>query len=231
MQSAQVIPAIRSSVTELRRPAGKPAADHPARSTRPEHDRDRDHDRERDRHAPAPSLAAGLRRRRGHPNRLRRRPLSHREVEVLVLIADGLSKEQAGRRLGISGPTVKSHLSRIYSALGAVNSAHAVAIAHCRGEIGPRGARTPRNPGLSWRETQVLAAVAAGLTVEEVGRTMYLSPHTVKSHLHHVYTKLGAGSRAAAVDRAFCCGVFVVQEPAERKVPEQRHRSAVPVAA
>lgn len=238
MQSAQVIPAVRGSVVERRRPAGKPSADRLARSTRPEPDREHDREQERtgdwERPAPAPSLAAGLLRRRGLHARLHRRPLSQREVEVLVLIADGLSKEQAGHRLGISGPTVKSHLSRIYSALGAVNSAHAVAIAHCRGDIGPRGSsRTPRNPGLSWRETQVLAAVAAGLTVEEVGRSMYLSPHTVKSHLHHVYTKLGAGSRAAAVDRAFCCGVFVVQEPAERKHQQQQPRSsaAMPLAA
>ena len=192
MHTAQVISTVHGggAGAEPRRPAGKPATDHLGRTGRPERER-----------RPGLSLAAGLHRRLGRTTRLSRRPLSPREVEVLALIADGLSKEQAGRRLGISGPTIKSHLSRIYSALGAVNSAHAVAIAHCRGEIGPRG-RVPRNPGLSWREMQVLAAVAAGLTVEEVGRTMYLSPHTVKSHLHHVYTKLGACSRAVLVATA-----------------------------
>jgi DNA-binding CsgD family transcriptional regulator len=231
MHTAQAISAVRSGGSELRRPSGKttgkPSGEYLGRTTRPGPDRDH-------RTAP-PSLAAALHRRRGRAGWLRRRPLSSREVEVLALIADGLSKEQAGRKLGISGPTVKSHLSRIYSALGAVNSAHAVAIAHCRGEIGPRGPEQ-RDPGLSWREMQVLAAVAAGLTVEEVGRTMYLSPHTVKSHLHHVYTKLGTCSRAAAVDRAFCCGLFVVQEsnnPNQQSQQQQRQsqRSVLPVAA
>lgn len=241
MHTAQAIPAVRGSGPESWRSAGglSPAAT--STSTSSEHERlirgvrsEREHDRDRDRehHAGPPSLAAALHRRRGRAAWLRRRPLSEREVEVLALIADGLSKEQAGRKLGISGPTVKSHLSRIYSALGAVNSAHAVAIAHCRGEIGPRGPER-RDPGLSWREMQVLAAVAAGLTVEEVGRSMYLSPHTVKSHLHHVYTKLGTCSRAAAVDRAFCCGLFVVQEPHEKQKPQQKpqHRPRIPVAA
>lgn len=240
MQTAQTIPAVRGSVPELWRPAGAmsgpstvPTPGRPPAAGSGEHEHlirsarsDREPGRERDHRAAPPSLAAALHRRRGRAAWLRRRPLSEREVEVLALIADGLSKEQAGRKLGISGPTVKSHLSRIYSALGAVNSAHAVAIAHCRGEIGPRGPEQ-RDPGLSWREMQVLAAVAAGLTVEEVGRSMYLSPHTVKSHLHHVYTKLGTCSRAAAVDRAFCCGLFVVQEPHEK----QKHRSRIPVAA
>jgi transcriptional regulator EpsA len=55
------------------------------------------------------------------------RPLSARELAILACVRDGRSNEEAGALLGISALTVKSHLQRIYRALGVGNRAHAVA--------------------------------------------------------------------------------------------------------
>lgn len=76
-----------------------------------------------------------------------------------------------------------------------------------RGEtvLAPRAAevlvghmRDPR-PALSDREAQVLARVAAGHSNCEIARELLISEATVKTHLVHVFDKLGVDSRTAAV--------------------------------
>jgi ATP/maltotriose-dependent transcriptional regulator MalT len=52
--------------------------------------------------------------------------LSEREVEVLRLVAAGLSNRDIGQQLFISEKTVKSHLSNIMGKLGVVNRTQAV---------------------------------------------------------------------------------------------------------
>jgi ATP/maltotriose-dependent transcriptional regulator MalT len=56
--------------------------------------------------------------------------LSGRELEVLALLAEGLSNEQVGARLIIGSETVKTHVRHILEKLGASNRAHAVGIAY-----------------------------------------------------------------------------------------------------
>ena len=58
------------------------------------------------------------------------------------------------------------------------------------------------DPALSLRETEVLALVAAGKSNRDIGGQLFLSEATVKSHLVHIFTKLGVGSRTSAVARA-----------------------------
>lgn len=55
---------------------------------------------------------------------------------------------------------------------------------------------------LSQREAEVLTLVAAGKTNQEIGRELFLSEATVKSHLVHIYGKLDVASRTAAVAKA-----------------------------
>ncbi|HEY5221922.1 MAG TPA: response regulator transcription factor [Microbacteriaceae bacterium] len=55
---------------------------------------------------------------------------------------------------------------------------------------------------LSPRESEVLALVAAGASNREIGEQLFLSEATVKSHLVHIFTKLGAASRTSAVAKA-----------------------------
>jgi len=55
---------------------------------------------------------------------------------------------------------------------------------------------------LTAREAEVLTLVADGSSNRDIGRRLFLSEATVKSHLVHIFTKLGVGSRTAAVARA-----------------------------
>jgi DNA-binding NarL/FixJ family response regulator len=71
--------------------------------------------------------------------------------------------------------------------------------------------RTPRAPGnetLSAREREVLALVARGTSNREIARELFISEATVKTHLTHLYAKLGVKDRAAAVATAYDRGIL-----------------------
>ena len=74
------------------------------------------------------------------------------------------------------------------------------------GEIRLRSA--VERPVLSEREREILKLVAAGLTAPRIGRQLCLATPTVKTHLHHVYEKLGVAERAAAVAQAMRRGLL-----------------------
>src|SRR5258706_464663 len=57
-------------------------------------------------------------------------------------------------------------------------------------------------PALTARERSILELVAQGQSNKEIGRTLVISPETVKTHLEHVYGKLAVDRRAQAIARA-----------------------------
>lgn len=61
--------------------------------------------------------------------------------------------------------------------------------------------RTPAE-ALTKRELEVLQLVADGLSNQQISRQLFLSQATVKSHLVHIYAKLGVDSRTSAVATA-----------------------------
>lgn len=61
---------------------------------------------------------------------------------------------------------------------------------------------------LSARELEVLELVADGCSNTDIARQLHLSETTVKSHLAHIYPKLGVNSRTAAVAAARESGVI-----------------------
>jgi len=68
--------------------------------------------------------------------------------------------------------------------------------------------RRPAAEPLSARETEVLALVARGSTNAEIGRALYISEATVKTHLLRAYGKLGVSDRTAAVTTAIELGML-----------------------
>ncbi|MFE0188520.1 response regulator [Streptomyces sp. NPDC058989] len=67
--------------------------------------------------------------------------------------------------------------------------------------------RTPAT-ALSRRETEVLQLVADGLSNAAISKRLFLSQATVKSHLVHIYAKLGVDSRTSAVAAATAQGLI-----------------------
>ena len=67
--------------------------------------------------------------------------------------------------------------------------------------------RTPRT-SLTPRELEVLKLVAAGSSNRDIGKVLFLTEATVKSHLVHIYDKLGVRSRTSAVAAAREQGVL-----------------------
>ena len=55
---------------------------------------------------------------------------------------------------------------------------------------------------LTERELEILQLLAFGYTNKEIAGRLFVSPDTVKTHLEHVYQKLGASDRTAAVAEA-----------------------------
>jgi DNA-binding NarL/FixJ family response regulator len=72
--------------------------------------------------------------------------------------------------------------------------------------------RAPEPPVLlTARETQVLALVGQGRTNADIGRELFISEATVKTHLIRIFTKLGVDDRTAAVTAAMRRGLLPQQ--------------------
>jgi ATP/maltotriose-dependent transcriptional regulator MalT len=68
----------------------------------------------------------------------------------------------------------------------------------------PAGHREVGRP--SQRECEVLELVSEGFTNIEIGKRLFISAKTVKTHLQHIYEKLDVNSRTAAVTKARAAG-------------------------
>ncbi len=68
--------------------------------------------------------------------------------------------------------------------------------------------RDPQAGALSLREIEVLRGVASGNTNAAIAAELHISQATVKTHLLHIYDKLGVSDRAAAVAVAYENGVL-----------------------
>jgi DNA-binding NarL/FixJ family response regulator len=68
--------------------------------------------------------------------------------------------------------------------------------------------RWPSEETLSGRELEVLELVAQGKSNRDIAGELWISEATVKSHLLHVYDKLGATDRASAVAAAMKRGIL-----------------------
>jgi DNA-binding NarL/FixJ family response regulator len=70
--------------------------------------------------------------------------------------------------------------------------------------VSPAGAspagRAPEPPdGLTHREVEILTLIAQGLTNPEIAQRLFLSNHTVKTHINRIFAKTGSRDRVAAI--------------------------------
>lgn len=56
-----------------------------------------------------------------------------------------------------------------------------------------------RSAALSDRECEILEHLANGQSIEEIAGTLFLSPHTVRTHIKNILRKTGTRNRAHAV--------------------------------
>ncbi len=71
-----------------------------------------------------------------------------------------------------------------------------------------RRATAPASPKLSGREEEVLVLLAEGLGTSDIAGRLYLSESTAKTHITHIYQKLGAANRAQALVTAMRMGML-----------------------
>jgi DNA-binding CsgD family transcriptional regulator len=88
-----------------------------------------------------------------------------------------------------------------YEAVGAVAWSDRIAAARRRLGGGRGGGVARRRPAVGWEsltrsELAVAELVSQGLTNREVAGRLYVSPHTVNTHLRHIFQKLEVGNRA-----------------------------------
>ena len=88
------------------------------------------------------------------------------------------------------------------AAVATALSGHALAAA-----TEPRPLTDPLAPELTERELQVLTGMAAGQSNSQIGRELYLSEDTIKTHARRLFRKLGVNDRAQAVASGFRLGL------------------------
>jgi DNA-binding NarL/FixJ family response regulator len=69
--------------------------------------------------------------------------------------------------------------------------------------------RGPADAALSEREREVLTLIAQGATNSAIAAALFISEATVKTHLLHLYAKLGVRDRAGAVGEAYRRGILL----------------------
>ena len=83
-----------------------------------------------------------------------------------------------------------------------------------RNKMGGTGTNTrpggpmPENNPLSARETEILQLLAKGMSFNEIGEILGISPHTVTAHIKKIYRKLAVHSRGEAVYEATQMGLL-----------------------
>ncbi len=105
--------------------------------------------------------------------------------------------------LAVLGPQVQAALL----AAAAPRAAEAGTAEPGTGEPGPAAGDRPAPAGpppdgLTQREAEILGLIARGLTNPEIAARLFLSSHTVKTHISRIFAKTGSRDRAAAIGYA-----------------------------
>jgi two-component system, NarL family, nitrate/nitrite response regulator NarL len=107
-------------------------------------------------------------------------------------------------------PSKRAERAEICDALRAAAAGEIVLSSETQTALGReiRFKKRTDEPALTAREQEVLVLAAEGHSASEIGKRLYLSAATVKTHLAHLYDKFGVYDRAAAVAEAFRRGLL-----------------------
>ena len=139
------------------------------------------------------------------------------DVKVLVLTTFHLDEYVVeALRAGASGFLLKdTEAAKLVEAIRVVAAGDAIVDPAVTRRLLDRFARLPSVPaadakplrGLTDRETDVLRLVARGLSNAEIAAELVVTETTVKTHVHHLLTKLGARDRVQLVIYAYDAGL------------------------
>jgi DNA-binding NarL/FixJ family response regulator len=144
---------------------------------------------------------------------IRRLTAEHPEVAIVVLTtyADDssvLDALRAGARSYLTKDADYTEIARaLRAAVGGLTvfdpRVHATLLAATGAAPPPEPAPSAPPPdGLTQREAEILGMIARGMTNPEIAAQLFLSHHTVKTHISRIFAKTGSRDRAAAIGYA-----------------------------
>ena len=141
---------------------------------------------------------------------LRKVGLQHRMSIVLpesphsvIALALGRSGKDFSERDRLKLDLLRPHLTQAYDNAAALARIRQLELAHPNPMKDTLLSRESlERLGLTDREAEILLGIAQGKTNKQIATSLYVSPLTVKTHLQHVYRKLGVESRTEALARA-----------------------------
>ena len=142
----------------------------------------------------------------------RRLTAEHPDVAIVVLTtyADDssvLEALHAGARSYLTKDADRTHIAQaLRAAAGGLTvfdpRAHATLLAAMAAPAKPEAAAAPAPDGLTDREVEILGLIARGMTNPEIAAKLFLSNHTIKTHINRIFAKTGSRDRAAAIGYA-----------------------------
>ena len=143
----------------------------------------------------------------------RRLVADHPDVAIVVLTtyADDssvLEALRAGARSYLTKDADRADIARaLHAAAGGLSvldaGVHATLLAAAaQSESPPSVVRTEPPDGLTQREAEILTLIAQGLTNPEIAERLFLSGHTIKTHINRIFAKTGSRDRIAAAQYA-----------------------------
>ena len=142
-------------------------------------------------------------------DRMQSMSLGTRVVLVSGYLDSGLAYDAIARGAGACFSKLAS-ASEICDAIVAVAAGQTVIPPEVQTQVAQeiRQRTAAARPDLTDRELQIVRRIADGASAPAIAGALGLSPATVKTHLRHVYEKLGVSDRAAAVAEAMRRGII-----------------------
>ena len=142
----------------------------------------------------------------------RRLTAEHPGVAIVVLTtyvddSSVLDALRAGARSYLTKDADRTDIARaLQAAAGGLTvfdpRVHDMLLAAAAPPAPPEPSRPALPDGLTHREVEILGLIARGLTNPEIAERLYLSNHTVKTHINRIFAKTGSRDRAAAISYA-----------------------------